>query len=943
MDRPGFLDRIIAPGQFLAVTAKPANGAMVQRLYPRKNIAAADRFLQGQQDSFCDSWYAMASFLASNSRKQENVEAIKCFWYDADVMRQGDGKDATKAFASQTDVLFWVKQFGAATGLPLPNLWVCSGYGFHLYWLMEDALDLASWQPYAEALKAALIAHGARGDASVVADGARILRPIGSLNFKDPANPVPTYELDRLTKPDYPNAMLLNAIKALPSFTINVKPGLTGIPPQPAAGLTSNARKNIARRPYHFDVIASHCGQVARSLDEGGANDGRQIWHTLVTLARFCADGRYWAHEVGNQHPQYTTAGTDKEYDQTEAEYERKGFGAPRCKSFDAERPGICDLCPHKDDVSTPFSLGLPDESPDKLPPRWRRVDGTIQQRNDGKWHHLLDGDVYDPALSRAGGHLRISFSYEDPTGKVTRVHVDNVEIETRTSKRVFSDKGVALNLDNDRSFGRLVLAWIEQLQRAGTINEAAPPFGWHEVDGDLAGFSIGGLCYGSEDVEFETGGCDPTLARYYKPRGDIDRWREAAELVIDNRPEFQVAFAASLGAPLMRFSGENCLCIAFVGESGRGKSSVFKAGAAAWGHPVNTMAQLDDTANSVSLRIGDVVALPVYWDEVKIKAQEIKELVHKLSQGRDKGRVTADIKMRPVGEWKTLFPLASNDSLVAALASLTGDNAATLLRILEIPLDKVGPVQMSVQGSATVASLDYNYGHAGPLFIKAIVQLTDKLPSLVQRFKTALITATNATDSNERFYIAGGAVVLAAAFIADRMQLVTNLNLAAMQRVLVDAIVRARGTRTDLAMMSPREKAIFYLDKFCAEYNKQCIVTKFIPTTPAAVTNAGNDFVRKVPMSDDQLAYHVGVDDATMRVNKELWTSWCNKLGLSPDMLIGQTWYRDSKRAVIGAGSMWKIRVRTIELNLNDPDIAYLTEDFNQTTNKVVALPKRP
>jgi hypothetical protein len=958
MNLEQFLDRLVAPGNFLVVATKVPSG-IAHRFIPRSDVAGASNFIKHVSSKNQEVWIALASYVTKRNRTQDNVEGLKVFWMDADIQRIGDGKDPSKVFADRREVLTWVKHFCNTTGIPRPNLWVCSGYGLHLYWTFENALTKDDWQPYADALKTALIQDRAKGDTSIVADSARILRPIESFNFKDPANPAPTYEFypDRLTQPDYPNGKLLGALAALPHYGS----GVTRLPlPNRASPgqtpMTAAAKAGLAKRPYSFEIVASKCAQVRKSLDEGGAHDGRQIWWRMVGLAWFCQDGREFAHRVGNQHKDYTQAGTDKEFDRLSGEHAAKKFGAPTCKAFDAERPGICPGCEYYNTIDSPYTLGVVENTtPDAIPRGWQRHNGHIERKNkDGNWVTLIQGDVRNAFLERIKDHYRITFDYLSNQGSKT-IQVEAPDIEQRTAKLLFTLRGVPLTVDNSPHFVRLIMAWIDLLRSTtATIPYAEPihPFGWvNDAGGAPQGLAVGGTYYKTDGSEEAISGGDVGITERYQPTGVLAKWKEAAELVIGVAPEFQVAFSVAFGAPLMEFSGEMCLCLSFVGQSGRGKTSAFRAGASVWGDPRKTMGQLDDTENYISKQIGSVRSFPVYWDEVKIndrhKAQDLKTLLHKLTQGRDRGRLQPDIQVRAMGDWKTLFPFASNDSLISALSNTPGDNSATLLRLLEIPVDSAPRIVPDVAKAMTVSQLDNHYGHAGRVFIKWLVANTTLAAKIVERCKVDLIKITRATNE-ERFYIAGGAAILAGAGIARKLKLVDNLDIAAMQRVIVAAIRRAKDLRTEHAPTDPREIAAQWLERFCDIYTGERIVTRSIPTSGAASLAAGQaKFTVYPPLSNRPLAFQIGADDKIMRINKNLWRDWILSKGGSPDRLeetmekSGWMLHRLARgRGKLGANTLFQSQqIPVIELNLQHPDLMGFAQDGVTATSNVIQM----
>jgi len=197
MDTAQFLAQVIAPGNFLCVNYKSAKRPMGQRMFRRCDVAEAAGFIRWADGMKMDTYIALASFKIAEAhtdkhgntyykgeRTQQNCDSLKCFWYDCDVSRPGDGKKPREVFDTLQDAQSW------AGGLSLPpNMWVCSGYGMHFYWVLEEALSRDDWLPRAHQFKAYLIANGARGDIGITTDCARILRPPETRNWKVPDHP----------------------------------------------------------------------------------------------------------------------------------------------------------------------------------------------------------------------------------------------------------------------------------------------------------------------------------------------------------------------------------------------------------------------------------------------------------------------------------------------------------------------------------------------------------------------------------------------------------------------------------------------------------------------------------------------------------------------------------------------------------------------------------
>jgi hypothetical protein len=68
--------------------------------------------------------------------------------------------------------------------MPL-TVFVNSGYGLHIYWVLCEPLSESEWRKYAKRLAALFAKHGLKVDPSRTKDSASILRPPGTHNWKN--------------------------------------------------------------------------------------------------------------------------------------------------------------------------------------------------------------------------------------------------------------------------------------------------------------------------------------------------------------------------------------------------------------------------------------------------------------------------------------------------------------------------------------------------------------------------------------------------------------------------------------------------------------------------------------------------------------------------------------------------------------------------------------
>lgn len=968
MDAVQFLSRTVAPGNYLAVCYKrPDRRMMSQRFFPRDDVAEAAHFMRWCSNKGMDCWYAVASYVLATpdgldgrggqkylgDRTQANAQALRCFWYDADIKRPGDNKTPAQAFDDWSELATWVQSFTAATSLPPPNLWVSSGYGAHLYWVLEDAIPAKDWMPLASAFKAALIASSAKGDVGLTSDSARILRPPETSNFKIPTAPAPTQVLAQLSRGDYPNDLMLQALQPYMGVAQQragnySSGGLSGAPASVFAGRQPSsspsaaaAQANMpARREHLFADIAKTCEQVKHSLGTGGATDGYPLWYLgFMTLAHFCSDGASYAHEISKGHPKYAVAGVDAALQQVANEQAAKGNGAPSCASFNAWRPGVCNNCKVFGGMSSPYSLGSVSSD---LPEKYRRNNNAIEQSLPGKdgpvWVPLFDGDVYGPTIDVVGSTYILSFTYEN-AGKKFPVIVEQPRLTPETSRLIglFGSQGVILYSHNAMQFGAFLVAWIEKLramraERADPI----PPFGWvARPDGTYNGFSVGGMLYRPDGGIEPAPGGDPVILESYRPRGSIAEWRTAADFVLKDRPDLQVLVAAGFAAPLIEFTGHSGFVIStWSRDSAVGKSSAFLVGTSIWADP-KAMMSFDDTPMSVHYRIGKTKVMPAYWDEVRVEPEKANEFVNtlfKLGQGKDRSRLNSDTTLKVTGDWKTILITAGNQRLMDFVVQERPDTDAGALRLFEFQLEHP-TLPLNTEAAQTIALAGKNAGNAGRVYAAWLAANSDLVKNLVSAMQTKIQMSLGAAQG-ERFFVAGIACIMVAATVATGLGL-GKFDNGAMMAFLKDAFEKLRQARIkDL----PTNNGVFNIERilaeFIAEHNADRLVTNhFRRTGPKDPTFNVVWAPRRLV---GRLAVHVSISDQRMLIDKALWGKWCRNNRHSHTETFEQMelrWGARVSKGMIGAGTEYVTgSIYRIELPLTAPELATYVDDYRST-----------
>jgi len=206
-------------------------------------------------------FFAVGSYAGAN---RQVPTAKRCLYLDLD----------SKDFDSVEDAIQKFGQFVKATGLPPPSIYVHSGRGIHVYWVLDRDVPIHEWGPVAAALKAKCLELGFPADKTVTADPARILRVPGTLNRKESvpltcrvlSDNGTTCSLERI-------AQQLAVVGAPGQETVSLSGGLAKL-----AGLVSN--EDLSSRSFQPKTE----DQVRELLDyiDIPETNGRDEWITVL-------------------------------------------------------------------------------------------------------------------------------------------------------------------------------------------------------------------------------------------------------------------------------------------------------------------------------------------------------------------------------------------------------------------------------------------------------------------------------------------------------------------------------------------------------------------------------------------------------------------------------------------------------------------------------------
>lgn len=755
------------------------------------DIATLMLEVDGLHAAQADTYFAMFSFdpaMQPQRRLGDNAQRVKCFWLDLDC---GPGKD----YRNRDEAMAALGQF--CTDLNLANpICINSGNGVHVYWVLPETIDKATWQPVAKRLKEVCVERGLRADPSCTTDAARILRVPETTNFKNPSAPLPVEYIcgdGKVTLIEFAQALGAPAAAEKPpsDLPFDVPEHLK------SAEMDSTTRALMNNNTYRFKKIielkVDGCAQLNKVVEEQATTE-EPLWRAGLSIAQHCVDRDEAIHEISNQHPAYDRGETERKAELTKGPY--------TCNMFDSLRDGLCKDCKHKGKFGSPIVLGkeiaeateedntvvqVDSESKDvrtyNIPaypfPFFRGKYGGVYRRADPNKADDQDKLIYE-------NDFYIVKRMEDPLlGEVlwARLHLPkdgvrefSIPLASVMSKDRLRDAVAARGMPMmNKGLDELmfyIARWVKELQSMGQAEKVRSQFGW------------------TDDKTFILGDREitPTGVKYSPPansilhtcslltkKGELGEWKSVVNFYNNKGMEAQAfAFLLGFGSVLMPFTQIRGGIVNLMSPgSGTGKSTVQMAINSIWGHPFDLLLNNEDTYNSVVHRFGVLNNLPATIDEVtNMKEEMVSHLAYAVTQGRGKNRMESQRNEERVNHtfWRLLAITSSNSSLYDKLYSLKEFPEGEMMRIIELKV--VRDNNYSKEFTDTLfGKLQGNYGIAGDIFMRYVVANLPDVLDVLRDVQLRLDTAAG-LGQRERFWSAIGALAITGGLISAELGL---------------------------------------------------------------------------------------------------------------------------------------------------------------------------
>lgn len=863
-----------------------------------------------------DAYFAVASYRDGSSRKKDNTLSYRSVWTDIDVGKPGAYADKKAALGA----LIGICEQDA--GLPRPNVVVISGYGVHAYWTFDRDLSPPDWYEIACRLQAVQRHYGLKADHTITVDYARVLRPVGTRNFKKRDNPQDVS--GRRLGPDLdPDDFLALLSARCDELSLDLK-----APPQRSSKLDGDLADLVAGidpeyPPSDAEKIADACLVIGEMRDTRGVNQDNNLWYASLLVLNKTVQADAVAHLWSEGHQDYDPSVVDRLLERLRGN-DAKPAG---CAHFRTVSP-LCAACTLK--IKNPISLGFPDRrgpprnvDPDaageakEIPDifgdgryRWSDQKGLQVKVQAKKVKTQAEGDEADSAAPVAADEeIWITCSQQYPV--VDFLWYDHNEgeyyarLRARVKERSWTEAdlklavvgqgGSALARDlagkakifstgSNQHLESYMKTWIDNIQRHTDTQHVRNAMGW-QTD---KSFLLGKTLYTPEGEALNVA-VGRQLANYigaHAPKGDLDRCVELLDQLY-NRPKYephQFALMASLGSALLHLVWPGPVGIPlslWSTETGIGKSTLAKVGIALWGDP-HSHGQYANAKGTTELAFytlaGQRRHLPVLLDETSPwDGPRLSDFVYRYSDGTPKQQARAEGGLRDNSHisWCNMIYLTSNKSVINMISTSHRGAAAQVARVFEYELPDM---KLSVGDQHLLDELFHHTGLIGHKFIAFLAKdgVRETVTKLVKA-KVQELYGRSGLGTEARYWVHLAAAALVAGQLAFKLKLF-KFNVALVDR-WVRTILEKLGGAANLAMEDPEDT----FSDLLRDLYPGILVTLNEGRAFTGATIAPNTWAPRGPLNGRMIIEHGVLYLAVGAINQ-----WCTKNGVDVRLLRG-------------------------------------------------------
>jgi len=817
-----------------------------------------------------NTFFALATFDDKKKRTADSAVKMRSLFLDIDC---GEGKDYPKKSDAANALSVFLEDSGLM-GLGVPWI-ISSGGGLHVYFPLEEEVDIAVWKPVAENLKRLCKKLGFNIDASVTGDVARILRVPDTHNYKQEKPRKVVIKTEG-------TVFNLDAISTLLKDKIGegayeVVPMLNLPGQRPKLAPNANSVKLIENSATFFKNITT-CAQI-NYYKEHAAEDGMEpLWRGVLSIAKHCDDGVEEGLAISAMHP-YDIDRHNEKWHAIKGPY--------GCLKFDETNPGVCQACPHYSKFTNPLVLGrelkvdntekeivieraqeeeavaAPQTIKRPTPPKGFAfganggvyMDRMVEDEQGGKSRKqimLLPYDLFAvDVLNNNGDHL-VHLVASRPEGAVdVLVPQKSIVSKDETVKALANQNIIAsFGSGNDKHLFEYIRGCVEFISANKRAVKVPNNCGW-QAD---KSFVYNSRIFGKDGSE--TYVPTPALENINystTPTGTIDNWRKVFNMLIAKEEWHVLAMSlvgpASLLMDFTKFNG----CVYHLGssESGTGKSLTLELAASFFGHPERYRVTQSTSIVASQQRQGLLNSLPFIIDETTSKSREdfewLPEFLLDLTQGKGKDRMKQGSNEERINTttWQLLVLLSSNTHVMDFLSGARKHaSQGEMFRLLELQMNK--KLRWTDEEGKTLGLLKDNYGTVGVELIRWLVQNRDTAKKVLKETHEKLKAEFESND-DERYWSAGNACILAMVQLLGKKHAnLIDIPIKPIVEVLRLMVYSARGI-----IHGSKRSAEDILNAYTRERFGKFVVVKYVNGVLDATLGGSGDIDQSLTRSD--------------------------------------------------------------------------------------------
>lgn len=898
-----FLDAVLPDAGFFCLAAELPDGKREHKVFDTVEEAAAFAERESRRRGVHFAPHSLAERRVWNEAEQRyqtrtklNVKATRCFYFDLDVRH---GAPDAEHYGSQREAVAAMEGFCADTGLPLP-MFINSGHGVHVYWIMDRDIPAADWRGPASLLKMLAKAKGLRPDPERTNQTGVLMRLPGTVNFK--AEPVPV-KVVTWADPIDADAFIAKLSELAQQAGIS---GELGLP------VRTDIRDHIEfdGAPVDAQGLLSACAQV-RAVARTRGNCSRGTWMQMIATLRHITDGRKIAHKFSSGYPNYSAEEVDREYDAVEA----KGVGPTTCAVWAASGdPALCAACPFQG-VTNPLCAArkpqvaaeaptLPTSAAPTLQPAAPAApitpelpmpDGYVAASGGGVIHRrivegkLVETKIFDGSLYPL---MRQVCVQEDLDQHEWACHLPNEPPKTfvlRSSvisniyllRERLANHGIYVLPAHEKSAQNYMSLYIKSLsQKYAPVNVQAH-LGWIE----------GHSKFVLPDVTLDMdGNAVPTkLSAHIRPTlvtersigkiGTLAAQKSLMRAYEGPENEAQQFFIlASLASPIFYMTGHHGTIVHAQGERGAAKSTLLGYALSMWGHPERM--PLSGLKGGATVVGRDIYArmlgsYPLGLDEITNIAEDVAEDfalgVSQPNRGKMRGQKDREAVRETHSDPQDNLVLSTgNISLHNMLSRGSHAGDAAIMRIFEIHFPVLAAdKEAQLRAQRAFGQLAENYGHIGEAFICYVMTNAVEVKMRVIAMVEKLIRESR-LDPGHRFWPSTAASVIVAGEIAAELGLL-NFDTRAIYRWVVDVQFPLMAS----VVLNPQDSAAETMTSYLFSILTDCCLTMSEANTSALNT----------PKNQLKARYESGT--RKYFITREAFRDWCRTRKINANACI--------------------------------------------------------